>query len=266
MEELLREAWATHGSVPAHLKHRIVLEHTALINYIVNRLAARLPSHVDLEDLRNSGVIGLIDAIDKFDPSKDCKFKTYAEFRVKGAILDQLRCLDWVPRSVRQKGRQLEKAYEEVEHRLGRSANDDEIADAMGLGLDEFHQVVHKVRGISMVHLDQIPAGDDSDGMPLQIDFFEDKNADDPFQAIKSQEDRTSVADGIAHLTERERLVITLYYYEDLSMKEIGLVLGVTESRVCQIHAKSLAHLRARLKHATLQRRNAILRPTMACA
>ena len=133
METMLREAKEKNGEIPASVKEDIVLEHTALIRYIVNRIAVRLPSHIDLEDLHNTGVIGLMDAIEKYDPEKNCKFKTYAEFRIKGAILDQLRSLDWVPRSVRQKSRKLEKAYGEVEQRLGRQASEEEVADSLGI-------------------------------------------------------------------------------------------------------------------------------------
>ena len=133
-----------------------MLEHTPLIRYIVNRIAVRLPSHIDLDDLHNTGVIGLMDAIEKYDPEKNCKFKTYAEFRIKGAILDQLRSLDWVPRSVRQKSRRLERAYGEVEQRLGRSASEDEVADSLGLQIDKFHELLNQVRGISLVNLEEI--------------------------------------------------------------------------------------------------------------
>ena len=134
METLMREAWERQGSIPRDLKDRIVLEHTTLISYIVSRIAVRLPSHVDLEDLHNTGVIGLMDAVDKYDPKKDCKFKTYPEFRIRGAILDQLRSLDWVPRSVRQKSRQLEQAYSDADKRLGRQASDSEVARQPGHG------------------------------------------------------------------------------------------------------------------------------------
>jgi RNA polymerase sigma factor for flagellar operon FliA len=240
MEAYLLEALESRDAIPPPLKQQIVLEHTALIRYIVSRIAARLPSHVDLEDLHNTGVIGLMDAIDKFDPNRDCKFKTYAEFRVKGAILDELRALDWVPRSVRQKGRQLERAYEKVEQRLGRAACDDEVASSLGIGLEELHVLSHQANGISVIHMDQLRSSDDSD-MPLPGDIFEDPRSENPFDSVRARQDAASLAYGIARLPEREKLVITLYYYEDLSMKEIGSVLGITESRVCQIHAKALA-------------------------
>jgi RNA polymerase sigma factor for flagellar operon FliA len=247
MEALLREARDTYGSVPADLKEKIVLEHTPLIRYIVNRIAVRLPSHIDLEDLHNTGVIGLMDAIDKYDPEKNCKFKTYAEFRIKGAILDQLRSLDWVPRSIRQKSRRLEQAYSDVEQRLGRSASENEVASSLGIDLDEFYYLLSQVKGISMVNLDELRSGSDSD-QPAYGDIFEDVKAENPFASLKSRELCQAVADCIGNLPEKERLVISLYYYEDLNMKEIGNVLGITESRVCQIHTKSVARLRSKLR------------------
>ncbi len=248
MEALLRDAREQHGEIPPPLKERIILEHTALIRYIVNRIAVRLPSHIDLDDLHNTGVIGLMDAIDKYDPNKNCKFKTYAEFRIKGAILDQLRSLDWVPRSIRQKSRRLEQAYSQVEQRLGRSATEHEIAESLGIGLDEFHFLVNQVRGISMVNLDEMRSGSDSD-QPMHGDIFEDVKAENPFASLKTRELRQAVAECISALPEKERLVILLYYYEDLNMKEIGNVLGITESRVCQIHTKAVARLRSKLRN-----------------
>jgi RNA polymerase sigma factor for flagellar operon FliA len=249
MEALLREARDAHGTIPPELKEQIVLEHTPLIRYIVNRIAVRLPSHIDLDDLHNTGVIGLMDAIDKYDPDKNCKFKTYAEFRIKGAILDQLRSLDWVPRSIRQKSRRLEQAYTDVEQRLGRSASDTEVADSLGLAIEEFHLLINQVRGISMVNLDELRSHGDAE-QPIYGDIFEDVKAENPFTSLKSRELRQGVSDCIASLPEKERLVISLYYYEDLNMKEIGSVLGITESRVCQIHTKAVARLRSKLRQA----------------
>ena len=247
MESLLREAREQHGRVPQDLKDQIVIEHTALIRYIVNRIAVRLPSHIDLDDLHNTGVIGLMDAIDKYDPSKNCKFKTYAEFRIKGAILDQLRSLDWVPRSIRQKSRRLEQAYAEVEQRKGRQATEAEIAESLGIEMEEFHFLLNQVRGISMVNLDELRSSGDSD-QPMYGDIFEDVKAENPFASLKTRELRQAVADCIGNLPEKERLVVSLYYYEDLNMKEIGNVLGITESRVCQIHTKAVGRLRSKLR------------------
>jgi RNA polymerase sigma factor FliA len=251
METQLREAKSKHGEIPTSLKEQIVLEHTPLIRYIVNRIAVRLPSHIDLDDLHNTGVIGLMDAIEKYDPEKNCKFKTYAEFRIKGAILDQLRSLDWVPRSVRQKSRRLERAYGEVEQRLGRSASEEEVADSLGLQLEKFHELLNQVRGVSLVNLEEIRGGyQDGERTGSFADIVEDVTAENPFSTLKLTETKQIVADTIATLPEKERLVISLYYYEDLNMKEIGNILGITESRVCQIHTKSVLRLRAKLKGA----------------
>jgi RNA polymerase sigma factor for flagellar operon FliA len=251
MESQLRDAKNGSGDVSATLKEQIVIEHTPLIRYIVNRIAVRLPSHIDLDDLHNTGVIGLMDAIEKYDPEKNCKFKTYAEFRIKGAILDQLRSLDWVPRSVRQKGRRLERAYGEVEQRLGRSASEDEVADSLGLQLDKLQELINQVRGISLVNLEEIRGGgSEGDRNGSYADIIEDVNAENPYSTLKLQEMRSIVADTIATLPEKERLVISLYYYEDLNMKEIGNILGITESRVCQIHTKSVLRLRSKLKNS----------------
>ncbi len=247
MEALLKEGREADGSLQPHIKEKIVLEHTPLIRYIVNRIAVRLPSHIDLDDLHNTGVIGLMDAIDKYDPDKNCKFKTYAEFRIKGAILDQLRSLDWVPRSIRQKSRRLEQAYTQVEQRLGRSATETEIADSLGIELEEFHYLINQVKGISMINLDELRSNSDGD-QPLYGDIFEDVKAENPFTSLGSREMRQAVADCISGLPEKERLVISLYYYEDLNMKEIGNVLGITESRVCQIHTKAVARLHSKLR------------------
>ncbi|MAJ61137.1 MAG: FliA/WhiG family RNA polymerase sigma factor [bacterium TMED88] len=249
METALREAKEKFNEIPNDLKDQIVLEHTALIKYIVNRIAVRLPSHIDLDDLYSTGVIGLIDAIEKYDPEKNCKFKTYAEFRIKGAILDQLRSLDWVPRSVRQKSRKLERAYGEIEQRLGRAATDDEVADSLGLEIDKFHTMLNQVRGISMVNLEEV-RGSNSDGdrTGTFADIIEDVHSENPFASLKLLETKNVISDTIGLLPEKERLVVSLYYYEDLNMKEIGGILGITESRVCQIHTKAVMRLRSKLK------------------
>ena len=249
VESLMLEARETHSEIPPPLKEEIILEHEPLIRYIVNRIAVRLPSHIDLDDLHSTGVIGLMDAIEKFDPSKNCKFKTYAEFRIKGAILDQLRALDWVPRSVRQKGRKLERAYGEVEQRLGRSANEEEVADSLGLELDKFHALINQVRGISLVNLEEVRGtNSDGEGAGTFSDIIEDVTAENAFATLKLNETKHVISDTIGSLPEKERLVISLYYYEDLNMKEIGGILGITESRVCQIHTKAVMRLRAKLK------------------
>jgi RNA polymerase sigma factor for flagellar operon FliA len=252
METVLREAKEQSLDVPTSVKEQIVLEHAPLIRYIVNRIAVRLPSHIDLDDLHNTGVIGLMDAIEKYDPEKNCKFKTYAEFRIKGAILDQLRSLDWVPRSVRQKGRRLERAYGEVEQRLGRSASEEEVADSLGLQIEKFHELLNQVRGVSLVNLEELRgASSEGERTGSYADIVEDVHSENPYSALKQQEMRRVIAETIGSLPDKERLVLTLYYYEDLNMKEIGSILGITESRVCQIHTKAVGRLRSKLKSLT---------------
>ncbi len=254
MEQMLRDAKEKYSQIPSSLKEQIVLEHTPLIRYIVNRIAVRLPSHIDLDDLHNTGVIGLMDAIEKYDPEKNCKFKTYAEFRIKGAILDQLRSLDWVPRSVRQKSRRLERAYGEVEQRLGRSASEEEVADSLGLQIEKFHELLNQVRGVSLVNLEELRGtGADGERTGSYADIVEDVHSENPFSELKLSETKRLIGDTIGSLPEKERLVISFYYYEDLNMKEIGAILGITESRVCQIHTKAVLRLRAKLK-ALLER------------
>lgn len=249
METLDHFAQADGGPIPPDLKEQVILEHEPLIRYIVNRLAVRLPNHIDLDDLYSTGVIGLMDAIDKFDPGKGCKFKTYAEFRVKGAVLDQLRSLDWVPRSVRQKGRKLEAAYSETEQRLGRAATEDEVADSLGLEIDKFHVMINQVRGISLVNLEEV-RGTNSEGDKAGTfaDVIEDVTSENPFASFKTMETKHVISDQIESLPEKERLVVSLYYYEDLNMKEIGNILGITESRVCQIHTKATSRLAGKLR------------------
>ena len=228
---------------------QIVKEFSPMIKYVANRIALRLPPHIEVDDLISVGAIGLMDAIEKYDPDKNCKFKTYAEFRIKGAILDQLRSLDWVPRSVRQKSRKLERAYGEVEQRLGRSASTDEVADSLGLQIDKFHELLNQVRGISLVNLEEIRGTNaDGDRAGTFADIVEDVHSENPFATLKLTETKQVIAQTIATLPEKERLVVSLYYYEDLNMKEIGGILGITESRVCQIHTKSVLRLRAKLK------------------
>ena len=249
MEIRMRDAREEFDEIPPPLKEEIVLEHAPLIRYIVNRIAVRLPSHIDLDDLHNTGVIGLMDAIEKYDHEKNCKFKTYAEFRIKGAILDQLRSLDWVPRSVRQKGRKLERAYGEVEQRLGRQASEDEVADSLGLEIDKFHTMINQVRGISLVNLEEVRGSNaDGDKAGTFADVVEDVTAENPFASLKLLETKHFISDTIGTLPEKERLVVSLYYYEDLNMKEIGNILGITESRVCQIHTKATQRLSSKLR------------------
>lgn len=217
-----------------------------LIGYIVNRIAVRLPSHIEAEDLHSVGVIGLIDAANKFNPDKGCKFSTYAEHRIKGAILDQLRAMDWVPRSTRQKARKLERAYAEIEQTLGRAANDDEVANFLDIAADEFHALQNQASALSVVSIDAERSRGGPTGGTLG-EIVEDHKAGNQFAALDQAQTANRIAAAIGTLSERERMIVSLYYYEDLNMKEIGAILGVSESRVCQIHTKATANLRTKL-------------------
>ena len=218
-----------------------------LIGYIVNRIAVRLPSHIEAEDMHSVGVIGLIDAANKFDPERGSKFSTYAEYRIKGAILDQLRSLDWVPRSTRQKARKLERVYAEVEQTLGRSADSDEVADFLNMAADEFHALQGQAAAVSVLSLDG-PARD-SEGCGPMIDIVADHKVENQFAALSQSQTVGRIAEAVKALPEQERMIVSLYYYEDLNMKEIGGILGVSESRVCQVHTKATNSLRASLSN-----------------
>lgn len=229
-------------------RNAMVEEYLPLVKYIASRIAGRLPSHIEMDDLVNSGIIGLIDAIDKFDPSRKIKFKTYAEFRVKGSILDELRALDWVPRSTRQKASRIEKAFSELEGKLGRVASDHEMMEHLGVSEEEYHQMLVDARGISLISLDEIRTDSDDNYERNLLEFLADPNTVDPAEAMNLDQIYRIVAESIDALPEKERLVISLYYYDELTMKEIGEVLEITESRVSQIHTKAILRLRGRLQ------------------
>jgi RNA polymerase sigma factor FliA len=218
-----------------------------LIKYVADRLSSRLPAHIAKDDLISSGTIGLIDAIDKFDPSRNIQFKTYAEFRIKGAMLDELRAMDWVPRSVRKKSSQIEQAYRNLEGELGRPASDDEVAAAMDVPLDEFHRLLQEVRSASILDIEAFRSfGGNRNGVDL-YEVLADTETNDALTSLGLNEARVVIAESIESLPEKERLVVTLYYYEELTMKEIGEVLGYTESRISQLHTKALLRMKAKL-------------------
>jgi len=240
-ENLYRE----YGRIDTNQKDNLILKFTPLIKLIVNRIAMRLPPHVDSEDLVNSGVIGLIDAIEKYDPMRGTSFKTYAEFRIKGAILDELRTLDWFPRSIRQKVNRLENAYAELERQLGRAATDEEVAGALNIDLEEFYEILAQASAVSLVSLYETGREDGEERNFLECLAGD---ADDPAAVLETHEVYETVGRAIDKLPEKERTVISLYYYDELTMKEIGKVLNLTESRVSQIHTKAVLRLRAKLR------------------
>ncbi len=242
-----------HGLPPAveatELKERNdrVLEYLPLVKFIASRIASRLPSHVEVDDLIDAGIIGLIDALKKFDPAHNTKFKTYAEFRIKGSILDELRSLDWVPRSTRQKATALERAYAEVDQRLGRAASDAEMMEHLGLGPVEFEALLRESRGIALLSLDDLRLESDENVDRTLLDYLADEESPGAAETLNLAQIQAIVAEAIDQLPPKERLVLSLYYYEGLTMKEIGEMMDVTESRVSQIHTKAILRLRGRL-------------------
>ncbi|NIO03591.1 MAG: FliA/WhiG family RNA polymerase sigma factor [Proteobacteria bacterium] len=240
-ENLFRE----YRNVDTLQREHLILKFAPLIQVIVNRIALRLPPHVDPKELINSGVIGLIDAMEKYDPLRGTSFKTYAEFRIRGAILDELRILDWFPRSIRQKVNRLEGAFTELERQLGRAATDEEVADALKINLDEFYEILAQASAVSLVSIHDI--GKEEGEERSLLDCIA-SGEDGPAAALESQELYEAIGKAIERLPENERIVISLYYYDELTMREIGRILNLTESRVSQIHTKAILRLKARLR------------------
>jgi RNA polymerase sigma factor for flagellar operon FliA len=229
------------------LRDRLILTYAPLVKYVAGRLGSGLPAHVDDEDLASYGLLGLIGAIERFDPSRDVKFETYAMGRIKGAIIDELRSLDWVPRSVRSRARQIERTIGELEAKLGRAPTDEEIAGKLGVTQEELDDDLFQISRTSIAALDELWTVSGAGDQVSLIDTIEDTSGPSPTTALDETELREAMADAIAGLPEREKIVITLYYYEELTLREIGEVLGVTESRVSQLHTKAVLRLKARL-------------------
>jgi len=248
----LRELWEGFKATgDQHLRERLILHYSPLVKYVAGRVGVGLPPNVEQGDLVSYGIFGLIDAIEKFDLDRAIKFETYAINRIRGAIIDELRSIDWIPRSVRSKARNVERAYQALEAKLQRTPTEPEVAEEKGVTLDELHAIFNQVSFVNVVALDELmnSSADRGDKGTLG-DTLEDKNAPDPMGAFESEETKVILAQAIQGLPEREKIVVTLYYYEGLTLAEIGQVLGVTESRICQMHTKAVLQLRARLAAA----------------
>jgi RNA polymerase sigma factor for flagellar operon FliA len=224
----------------------LILHYSPLVKFVAGRLGVGLPRSVEQSDLISYGMFGLIDAIDKFDLEREIKFETYAVNRIRGAILDELRALDWVPRSVRARAREIQRSLDELEHRLKRSATEEELAEHMGLAVPTLQTQLGEIAGLGFVALDELLDPGERSSATIG-DLLSDARMGAPGESFEKQETRYFLSDAINRLPERERLVITLYYYEGLTLAEIGGVLGVTESRICQIHTKSVMSLRNRM-------------------
>jgi RNA polymerase sigma factor for flagellar operon FliA len=229
------------------IRDRLILTYAPLVKYVAGRLGSGLPAHVDENDLVSYGLLGLIGAIERFDPNRDIKFETYAIARIKGAIIDELRAMDWVPRSVRFKAREIEKAYSDLESIHKRAPTEKEVAARLGVTLRELHEVINQISFVQVLQLDEIlSVGSDRGEQVSLLDTLADRGTD-PTMGLEGQETRGLLAAAINSLSEREKIVVTLYYFEGLTLAEIGEILGVTESRVCQIHTKAVGQLRLQL-------------------
>lgn len=229
------------------IREFFIKQYAPLVKYVAGKVAVGMPNNVEFDDLVGFGVFGLLDAIDKFDPDKNVKFKTYAVTRIRGSIFDELRSMDWVPRSVCQKTREIEDAVSRLESRLGRTASDSEVAGSLGVSEDEFHQTLFKISGTSIMSLNDVwYSGDDSERISIG-DSIESPSSMNPDVIVEKEEIKRVIVEAINELPEKEKMVLVLYYYEDLTLKEIGQVLNVTESRVSQLHTKANLRLRAKL-------------------
>jgi RNA polymerase sigma factor for flagellar operon FliA len=229
-------------------REELIIKYAHLIKTVAGRLAMRLPSHVDQDDLASAGIIGLLDAIEKYDPTKGVAFKSYAEFRIRGAMLDELRSMDWVPRSVRKNAKRLEEAYGQVESRKMGPATDEEVAKELDMDLESFYRLLDQTRGVSMISEGEIGELVSHKQVGGLWQIYQDKSFSDPMAHLDLVELRESMAQAIESLPPNERLVVTLYYYEELTMKEIGEIMGYTESRISQLHTKAVIRLRTRIK------------------
>ncbi|HYY45364.1 MAG TPA: RNA polymerase sigma factor WhiG [Actinomycetota bacterium] len=251
--DTLSAAWAEYketGSAAA--RDRLILHYSPLVKYVAGHVAVGLPANIEQADLISYGIFGLIDAIDKYDRERGIKFETYAISRIRGSIIDELRAIDWVPRSVRFKAREVEKAYTSLENKLKRPPSDAEIAQEMNVSIEELNHIYTQLSTVSLVALDELMSveGDRGDRLSL-VETLEDTKTAGPVDTVEAQELRNILAEAVNRLPEREKIVVTLYYYEGLTLAEIGQVLGVTESRVCQMHTKAVLGLRGKISEAT---------------
>jgi|SRR5437867_2751965 len=248
-DRTIEEVWADYkASGSAAARDRLILNYSPLVKYVAGRVSTGLPANIEQADLVSYGIFGLMDAIEKFELGRGIKFETYAISRIKGAIIDELRAIDWVPRSVRFKAREVEKTLSRLENELRRAPSDAEVAKAMGISVQELRGIYNQVSFVSMVALDELLSVGAEKGDRLSlIDTLEDPTSEDPVAAFEAEEMKRVLAGAINKLPEREKIVVTLYYYEGLTLAEIGQVLGVTESRICQMHTKAVMQLRSRM-------------------
>ena len=249
IEAAIAELWRSYKSTKENrLRERLILHYSPLVKYVAGRVGVGLPPNIEQADLVSYGIFGLMDAIEKFDLERAIKFETYAISRIKGAIIDELRAIDWIPRSVRYKAREVERAYAALEGRLHRTPTEAEVAGELGISLDDLHTIFSQVSFVNVVALDELlsSGGERGDKLSL-VDTLQDTKAEDPVGVFETEETKYLLAKAISTLPEREKIVVTLYYYEGLTLADIGQVLGVTESRISQMHTKAVLQLRGKL-------------------
>ena len=245
----LSEVWAEYTKTRSKkIRDALIENYVYLVRYVAGKMSMSVPPSVEIDDLVSSGVVGLMDAIEKYDPGRDTKFETYAVSRIRGAIVDDLRSLDWVPRSVRRKARLLEDAYSFLEGELHRPASDDEVSNRLNISTEDLRAITEEVASAGLLSLDDFVGNQDGERTTRVVDLVCSKNGDSPSSSIEVEEMREVLAKSIINLPEKERTVLALYYYEDMTLKEIGRTLGVSESRVSQIHTKAMLRLKGRLK------------------
>ena len=252
-EDSVQLAWEEYkGEGTQSAREALILNYSPLVKYVAGRVAVGLPANIDQADLISYGIFGLIDAIEKYELDRGIKFETYAISRIRGAIIDELRAIDWVPRSVRFKAREVEKAYSALENKLKRPPSDAEIAKEMDISTDDLNNIYTQLSSVSLVALDELMTVEGGQGDKLSlVETLEDTRTTGPVESIETAEMKNILTTAINRLPEREKIVITLYYYEGLTLAEIGKVLGVTESRVCQMHTKAVLAMRGKISEAT---------------
>jgi len=228
-------------------RDELVVSHLPMVKFLVGKIASQLPPHLDREDLMSAAIVGLITAAERFDPNRGVQFKTFVEQRIRGTIMDELRSQDWLTRSVREKFKRLEREFASLEQKLGRNPTSEEVAGAMNMEMDDYFRLLEEVHFLSVVSLDD--SWEDEDGSSFGLlDVLEDKGSENPQEQMMAREMVDVMAEAIDALPEKERIVITLYYYEEMNLKEIGAVLSLTESRICQLHSQAVLRLRSKMK------------------
>lgn len=248
-DEETEALWRRYRAGDPAAKERLILTYAPVVKWVAGRMRSALPPHVEESDLISYGLEGLISAIERYDPRREVRFETFAATRIKGAIIDELRTLDWVPRSVRARAREIERVAAELEHKLHRAPTEEELAQAMRLDIDDFRALITQISTSSIIALDDnwnMSSGD----APHLMETLSDESASDPALAADTTDMRDTLADAISRLPEREKAVVALYYYDNLTLREIGEVLGVTESRVSQLHTKAILRLKGSLREA----------------